>query len=201
MAIHIIRDLDEIYQTDSHDIDQIKKICKIYKISEPPDDINIRDITFSSPDTTKTSPSSIKKKSDIFSSKEFLTKYSLFVKIIYTCLKLDVNIFDVDEDSITIKNNYQFMKSLDQKKKEILSAHIDIIKSQIKNISSPITNDYKLYFDEYLTKLKIIENIAYRIKKIISADIVSETDNIMSLILPYFYMQTEYIEVYGRPKI
>jgi hypothetical protein len=205
MSSKIIKIINKQYKESINlecvDLMQIKDICSLYKIKQNMNNctsVNLSEIKFSSPEFKKISSDSKKKKqNDVLKSKEFIKKYSFFIKIIYACLKIGVDMFNMDDDVITLKNNYQLKKSLETKKKKFVSEHLTIIKNQYKNISQKITPEYETYFHDYVTKIKIIDKIIDWISKLIVGNVLGRTDNLLTLILPYFYTYTEFIEEYN----
>lgn len=193
------------------DVIQLINICKLCKApsnkTNEIDDFRISDIELSSPLFIKSSPSTVRKQIDILKSTEFKKKYSFFIKIIYACLKLDIEIFDINPDIITLKNNYNLMKTLITHKKELITYHQNIIKEQLNSIEIPLIKlkinsenkkiSYETYISNYLKEVKIIDKIFGYLNQSIDSNILTKTDNLISLIIPYFYNYTEYIEVYN----
>lgn len=182
------------------DIIQIKNICNLRK-SKPnlPNSISLEEIQFSSPKLKKIKNIKPTKKNqtDILKSDEFNKNYTFFIRIIYACLKIEVELFNFDDDILTLKNNYQLLKSLEQKKKKLIAEHILILKNQYKNSSKEISSDYSDYYAGYIIKVRIIDKIIGSINKLIKLEIFEKTDNLFTLILPYFYTYTKYIEEYN----
>lgn len=213
MAIGIIKIINKHYskylKEECLDIIQIKNICDLYKNkNNPANSITLSEINLTSPDFEKFKIADSKKKesqdkktrqkqAEILKSPEFVKKYSFFVKIIYACLRINVEIFEIDNKYLTLKNNYQIIKSLEHKKKTLISEHMTILKNQYKNISEPIDTEYNSYYDNYIMKIKIIDRAMLLIQKLIKHQIFEKTDTLLSLILPYFYNYTEYIEEYN----
>jgi hypothetical protein len=205
MAISITKIINEQYmeyiENECIDVIQINNICNLYKTkSSDLDSINLDEIQFSTPDFksgNKIDKSTRKKHQNILNSAEFKKKYAFFVRIIYACLKMDIAIFDIVNGVATLKNNYQLIKSLEIRKKGFLNEHLLIIKYQLKNVSKTINEDYETYLKDYVTKIKIIDKITGSINKLIDTEVFSKTDNLFTLILPYFYVYTEYIEEYN----
>lgn len=199
--INIVNTKYSKYNTkECFDITQIKNFCNLYKpknISTTGPDITLSDIDFSSPNISKVKISSnIKNNSkQVAGSKlgtiEFQKMYNLFIKLLYSCLKLDIEIFNENSDTFcVIKNNYQLIKSVEIQKKKFVLEHINILKNHCKNISKTDTNAYEKYVTEYILKMKIVDKLIGWI------NIFEKNDNLFSLILPYFYIYTEYIEEY-----
>lgn len=212
MSSGIIKSINSKYDAFVHDecldIIQIKNICSIYKSKKQSSSnphytssISLSDMIFSSPNFKKISKnktkSHAKNHEDILKSQEFIKKYSFFIRILYACLKIDVELFDIVNGSATLKNNYNVIKSLESKKKQLITDHSNILKSHIKDISVKISQEYETYVSVYLTKIKIIDQLISSINKLIKGAVVEKTDNLLSLILPYFYTYTDYIEEYN----
>ena len=199
----IIKILDKQYNSNINneclDIAQIKNICNLYKTKNPPaDNVSLSDLDLSSPDFKKTtSKSSKKSQEDVLKSQEFIKKYSFFIRTVYACLKLDINLFDTNSNILTLKNNYQLVKSIEARKKQLISEHLTVLKTQYKNISLKIGDDYDLYSKNYITKIKIMDRLLGSINKLVQFNVFEKTDNLLTLILPYFYTYTEFIEVYN----
>lgn len=203
MSMGIIKIIDELYgdivNNECIDINQIKDICNLYKNkSKINTSVSLTDIEFSSPYFTKmTTKVNKKNQVDILKSDEFGKKYAFFVRIMYSCLKMNIEIFDNKNNVITLKNNYQMIKSLENKKKNLIMDHLSVLKSQYKNVTHRIGQEYESYYEDYITKIKIVDKIIVYINKLIYAAVFEKTDNLLSLILPYFYTYTEYIEEYN----
>lgn len=200
--IHIIDTQYEKYvEEDCLDIHRIKKFCNLYKQKSITIDtritttkhINLSDIVFSSPDVSKVTKNNNLKKNKL-NTPEFNKIYTLFIKLLHACLKLKVEIFTVsnkkDDIYCVIKNNYNLIKSIESSKKKIITDHINILQKQHKHISSINISEYETYLTEYVMKLKIFDRL------ISWVDVLEKNDNLCSLILPYFYTYTEYIEEY-----
>jgi hypothetical protein len=201
MSSGIIKLLNEKYNKniikDCLDITQIISICNLYNNNNSiaSTSISLNDIDFSSPVFKKSS----KKNSNILESKEFKKKYSFFIKIIFACLKTNVEIFDIVNESIIFKNIYALIKSIELTKKKLIMEHIELLKNYHRSITQKIDGTY---FDDYIpsfvAKNKVIDKILETIKKLTKEEIISSTDNLFILVLPYFYTYTKYIEEYNE---
>lgn len=201
MATEIKKIIDNTFQEidvdDCIDITQIKSMCNLYQNKNSENIvISIGDIIFNSPEYTKNFCKNINKK-NILESNEFIRTYTFFLKIIYACLKIEVEIFDIGNDIVTLKNNYQLMKALKNKKKELICEHINILKNQIKKFHYELSDDYILFNSQFISKIKVIDKISYYIDKIIKSEKSYKTSNLLSLLLPYFYKYAEFIEEYN----
>jgi len=181
------------------DINQLISICTLYKNHRNDDvSISLRDIDFSSPEFDKKSGK--KMSSNILETSEFKKKYTYFIKFIYSCIKLDVDIFNINPDrTLTFKNNYHLVKSIELRKKNIILDHIETLKSHHRNASHKINQQYYAeYVPNYFIKIKILDKMLEGIRKMIKNNIMNNTDNLFELILPYFYTYRQYIEEYNK---
>lgn len=200
MISEIVQIIDRTYthMDECLDIIQIKTFCKLYKSggtgskSSSSSKVSLDDIDFSSPDINKIKCKRDKKSTSKLNTVEFQRVYSLFIKILYSCLKLDIEIFNFDSNNLaTIKNNYQLLKSIELSKKKYIGEHIEILKSNQKKLLSTDMTTYEQYIkSDYLVKMKILNKLIGWIS------IFETNDNLFSLILPYFYTYTQYIEEY-----
>lgn len=194
MISEIIQIIDQKYDTENEcfDIDQIKILCKLCKIKNTSESkIDLTDITFSTPDIKKITCKENKQILVKINTPEFQKIYSLFIKILYSCLKLEVEIFNTDKDNCyTIKNNYQLIRSIELRKKKDILEHIEVLKMNIKKISSSDTIMYEKHVNDHLVKMKILNKLIGWIS------VFEKNNNLFSLILPYFYKYTQYIEEY-----
>lgn len=205
MSREIINILDKKYKkyldNDCIDVVQLKNFCYIYinKDEYISSKINLSEVEISSPIFTKTKISS-----DFINDDEFKKKYKFFIKILYCCFQIDVEIFDFvkgnkkTNDFLIIKNNYQLLKSILKRKQDLLDEHIDILKIQKKDISVFLdAQSYKEYCTNFISKIEILDTISKYIDKIVYEDVLMKSDNLFSLLLTYFHVQREYIEEYG----
>lgn len=194
MISDIIQTVNQKYgdENECFDITQIKIFCKLCKTKNTTKSaIPLSDITFSTPDAKKINYKENKQTLEKINTPEFQRVYCLFIKILYSCFKLEVEIFDVNKDNFaTIKNNYQLIKSIELCKKKYILEHIEILKSNQKKLSSTDLLVYEDYVAEYLVKMKILNKLIGWIS------ILEKNNNLFSLILPYFYKYTQYIEEY-----
>lgn len=174
------------------DIEQLRKICSLYntkKIRKKSG--NIEDVEFSTPDYSKIEPkknSKAKKNVDI-NTPEFKKVYTLFVKIVYTCFELDIELFDTVNDSFVMKNNYYLLKAIRTAKRGLLVDHMSKLAKDKKKLDIDI-DEYEKYVSLYISKIKICDKLYGWI------DLFEKNDNLFNLILPYFYTYNKYIEEY-----
>jgi hypothetical protein len=199
MTIGIIKYLNNNYDVDSLDVKQIIDLCSIYKISDSHKkgtDIMTDDLYMSSPNFKKSTKTDKKTKLKI-DTDEFKKKYAFFIKIIYSCLRLNIQLFNETDDGDILKNNYQLLKSLEKKKKDMITDHMNILKSHCHKLQEDIDDNYSEYVENYIKRMKIIQNIMNTINKLLTRKIMEKTDNLLNLLLPYFYSYNRYIESYG----
>lgn len=202
MSVGITKIINDRYadfiDNECIDIIQIKNICNLYKNKNKNiTSVTLSELILSSPDLKKITNIKNKNQYSILKTVEFEKKYVFFIKIIYSCLKMNIELFDINQNVLTLKNNYELNKALTKKKKQILLEHMSYLKKYYKKVTYEIDAEYESYVLEYITKLKIIERIKKSIDKLINTKILSKSDNMLTLILPYFYKYTEFIEQYA----
>jgi|SRR5579872_7062278 len=204
IAPNIVKILKEKYanlvKDECMDLLQIINICTLYKTKSTDNEITLQDIQFSSsPEFVKVIPKIHKKKKqeEILQSTEFKQKYDFFIRIIFSCLKMDIEIFDMTKNFVTLKNNYKLMKSMEHRKKKLIEGHYLILKEQYKNITKKLDMEYELYVSEYILKIKIIDKMIGSINRLIQTEVFEKTDNLFSLVIPYFYTYVGIIEEYN----
>jgi hypothetical protein len=218
LSTNIITTLDKTYRkfikNECMDILQLKNICNLFKNKTnkaneeiPLSDINLSSPTFVNEKTTtkktqksaksKPTPSSQLTQEEILTSVDFRKRYDFFIRVVYSCLKMDVDIFDIEDDVATLKNNYKLLKSLEMSKKKLIEEHYGLLKAQFKNLGEKLDPEYETYVRTYITKIKIIDKISGSIQKLFESGVFAKTDNLFSLILPFFYSYAEYIEEYN----
>lgn len=188
----------EYLDEDCVDLMQIINICQLYRSEYPAEQLNcsasLGDLQITTPKFKRYKRNS---RHRILQSDKFCLKYSFFAKIMFACLKIDVDLFDITDDIVTMKNNYYLLKALDQRRKMLIVEHIALLKTQYKNTDNIVsTEKYETYVNSFIAKLKIIEKIGSHIKKLIQTNVFKQTDNMLSLLLPFFYVYHEYIEEY-----
>lgn len=205
--LKLLNDKYEEYNTDDClDMIQLCNLCNLYQTKETTKNsqkkretyssISLTDMTFSSPSFQKDKRRS--KNLDVLKTQEFQKRYIWLIRMIYVCLKIDVDILNESEDTATIKTNYQLLKTFETKKKQLLREHIEIMKKHLGKINNPVYEaEYEEYYSSFRVNIKILDKITADLNKVIDANILDKTDTIMSLILPYFYTYAEYIEEYN----
>lgn len=208
MAAGIIKLIDSQYSDADEeylDLVQIKNICNLYKIKKKKrTSVSLGDIMISSPDFDNDSDSDRdhrgKKKDkdkDPLKSRGFIRKYTFFIRIIYASLKMGVKIFNCDGNIITLKNNHQFLKTIDESKKQIINEHRCILNNYYRQIRDNFDGGYEKYVDDFIKKIRILDRVYESIDKLVRTKIIKSSDNMLSLILPYFYKWTNIIEEYN----
>uniref|UniRef100_A0A6G6AAX5 Uncharacterized protein n=1 Tax=Borely moumouvirus TaxID=2712067 RepID=A0A6G6AAX5_9VIRU len=180
------------------DIMQIKNICNLYKMkNQSNESVRLSEINLSSPEFKSFDPKINKNNPEILKSTEFSKKHSFFIRVIYACLKIGVELFNDGDEFVILKNNYQLIKSLENKKKQIINEHIAILKTQYKLADQKVSQNYDIFLKQYTMNIRIIDKIMSSVNKLIDSGVVEKTDTLLSLILPYFFTYTEYIEEYN----
>ena len=184
-------------KNDCFDIVQLKNICMLYKLdSDDIDSISLDDVVISSPCFKKISNKK-NNKENIIESNEFKQRYKFFIKIMYALIKLNIEIFDIDDDILTMKNNFNILKSIDDSKKKMTIKHINELK-KINKYSGLFTGSpFEKNISDYVKKMKILDKIIRYFDSIISNNIIRKTDSLLTLLLPFFYKYIECIEEYG----
>jgi hypothetical protein len=203
MASAIITILKRDYDLESLDVKQIVDFCSLYEETNHKSsrrkkhmDESTEEIIFSSPQFEKITRKTPKHNLSI-ESEEFVKKYSFFTKIIYACLRLDVKIFQETSSGEILKNIHQMVKAIEARKKTLINEHIDILRSHFQNPEEDIGEDYVSYLTSYTKKIKILQDIRNTIKKLYERSILSKNDNMISLLVPYFYTRIKCIERYS----
>jgi len=200
MSNNIVKIIQQKYSkqtiNECIDITQLINICTLYKDNCTNSSISLNDIDFSSHEFKKPTK---KISTNVIETSEFKNKYNFLIKIIYACLKMNIDIFEIHDDkTFTFKNNYLLIKSIEIQKKNILLDHISVLKKYSRCATHCIDQQYyDEYVPGYLIKIRILDKILLSIKKIIKANVVNNTDSLFTLILPYFYSYRKYIEEYN----
>ena len=190
MAQSIKKKILEMYPgSNSTDVKHLLMLCDLFKNQNASNTIvEIDDIDFSSPNFDATV--------DSISSKKFNQKYSFFIKIIYACLQLDIKIFLVTQTSTTMYNNHNLLKKLSHEKQQMLALHINVLENQKNDIAESYIAEYAKYSKTFIDKMNILEKIVVNINKLLRYNYFNKNDNMLSLLLPYFYCKP-YIEEYN----
>ena len=110
---------------------------------------------------------------------------------------MDIEIFDMSDEFATLKNNYKLTKSMEYRKKKLIEEHYLILKEQYKYMNKKLDDNYEAYVSEYILKIKIIDKMIGSIDSLIQSKVFERTDNLFSLIIPYFYTYVSIIEEYN----
>lgn len=197
---HINKNYKSYIKNDCFDIVQLKNICMLYKLSDnDADSISLDDVNISSPYFNKSSNKK-NRGENIIESNEFKQRYKFFIKIMYALIKLDIEIFDIDDDILTIKNNYNMLKSINESRKFLTSAHITELKKINKYNGQFSDSQFEKSVNSYVKQMKILDKIVTYFNKIINNGIIKKTDSLLTLLLPFFYKYIECIEEYGYRK-
>lgn len=188
----MIRNIQSLLKTEYHDYLGCLDIIKIQNICE------IHESKKESFDTEEESSTNIEITSPCFQDveNEFQKKYSFFIKIIHSCLKLKIKIFDCQDDVAVLKNNYDLITTLQKYKKRLIANNIRILREMYQEINQPIVPQYDVYHQEFYLKLCITQQILSNVRKLVSRDVLKKNDNLLSLVMPYFYKRCRFIEEY-----
>lgn len=197
MANYIIGTISNDYKTqiekENVDVIQLISICKLStKSASTLKNIKLSDIQFSSPDFTRTSKDSSLTN---ISSPDFKKKHSFIIRVIYSCLKIGVEIFDIINNACIFKNIYWLIKSLEKTKRSIISDQIDFLNDHRKNPKSDFLTKYQKEVNDLITKIKLLDRIVLLLNEIVTLGILDSKDSLISMILPFFY--SKYIEEYN----
>lgn len=137
------------------------------------------------------SPINSKKK-----KKGFKKRSILVIRILYSCLFLNIPIF---VDSIIV-NNRTLINLLAKAKRLQLRTVSDFISDgcsklqPLKRIRYP---QYQEIFNSCLSKVTVIDKIISIIEKLCEQEIMKESDTFLMLTIPYYFVEHKYIEQYG----
>lgn len=201
MAKEIIRILDNNYSKykNNNDIILIKNICKLCDFEDIMDgSVKLEDVDISSPDFYNQTIKKRKNKNETIN--DFRKKHKFFIKIMYACLKTDVDLFNKskkDDNIIVIKNNMQLKRSINKTINKKVNEFIDISKKLKKNHDE--LDKYIAYMQNYEVVLKSLRRLDEVISKVLSDHKYLHEQNLNTLILPYFYREDDddIIEEYG----
>lgn len=200
----INREFAEYDDGECLDINQLKNICNLYTVKPGRHNksISLGEICISSPEFGHTHKNArtaqTNRDADVLKSPEFTKKYAFFIRIVFACLKVGVDVFNENNGILTLKNNYQLLRSLENRKKQLIAEHIEVLRFQARNITVELGEVYGQFLKSFANKTRIVDRVHASISKLIRAQTFEPTDNMMSLILPYFYTWTEIIEEYNQ---
>jgi len=185
MAERILKILHKKYpRIQGSDIEHLKIICR----AEAKQDVGVPLQTFS--EINFSSPLFLPDRS----VKEYTHRTQFIIKVVYVCLRLDVDIFTVQDDGITILNIHNLVKVLSSARRRLLTEHIQMLKQyQHQNLD----DNYLSYHASFVPKVRLVERIIYVLEKLVSQGVLRYQDNLLTLILPYHYHFNEYIEDYN----
>lgn len=140
-----------------------------------------------------------KTKTEILKSDNFIKRYSVFLKIIFSALLMNVEIFKIYRDNQVFLNLYDMKNSFLKRKKKILQDIITYVDDNSKILKSLLDikhTDYQNIFAIALTQMKVIDKVISIINKLIDNNLLKETESIISLVMPFFYKYQDFIETY-----
>lgn len=204
MILRIIKTLDTKYKhisPDCLDMSTLRNMLQIYDYSSSFSDtetLELSEINLECEEIKQISSLTLKKQIiNKLQTDEFLKKYDSFIKIIYMCLKLDISIFNTKSKNIVlIKTNKVLLESLSMHKRQVMKEHLSIIKEQYKFIDQEINDDYLTFVKICVSKMKAIDRLSIKIRRLIEEKYVKENDSVLNIVLPYFYNKIKYIEEY-----
>lgn len=175
------------------DIIRLIDVCKLNITESNGKNINLSEIILESPDLSSVQVE--KQIKNIRTNKSFLKYSDVALRLVHACLKLNVEIFDITEDNVMLKNNYRLIASIDNRKKALIIDHINQLKKYAKNSKLVMTN--YITNSKFNGEINILEKIKKSINDMILHKTFNNSDNILTLVLPFFYIYQEYIEVYS----
>lgn len=203
MASSIVTILERDHDMESLDVKHIVDFCLLYEDADKPTKRRRRDaegspeeMAFSSPHFEQITRKTPKRNISI-DSEEFEKKYSFFTKIIYACLRLDVKMFQETTSGEILKNNYQMIKAIEARKKQLVGEHMEILKTHYRNPCEEVGEEYVFYLTSYTKKIKILQDVRSAIQKLADRSILSMNDCMISLLVPYFCVRIKCIERYS----
>lgn len=178
----ILRAYDE---QESTDLKNMIKLCDI--LPEP------KSVSLDSPDILIDSPQfdpTVKrycKTDELLQCPDFLRKYNYVISLVYSILKLKVQLFDKVGNTVIIKSNRAVIKSIEATKKAQIKAHIMILHTEFNGVKTSFSADYETYSATFIQTIRQLDRIKSTMEKLMAQNIWTDGDNVMSLILPYFY--------------
>ncbi len=180
----------------SSDLKDLHFLINLYDVSSS-DQI---DEISSEVDITSPIDTSGRSQDEIIKSSNFIKRYKVFLKIIFSALLINVDIFKIYRDNQVFMNLYDMKNSFLKRKKKILqdvSNNINDNTKVLKDLLEVKYDSYEKIFLYSITQIKVIDKVVSIICKIIAMKLLSETDSIISLIMPFFYKYQDFIETYN----
>lgn len=197
MGLAISRYLQKKYKPDQDDIDvnQLIEYCELYDLdSDSTSSIELSQISFS--DEIMVEPVNI---GNILKCPSFQSKYKIFIKVIYCLIKLNIPIFNVKKGNIFLKNVQTIRSNLYKERKRMLVELKEQIEEFISMYKNFDINDYLDLSKIFSIRIVIIDRILEIFQRLISGNILLESDTPCKIVSPHFYTKdTDYIEVYGE---
>lgn len=176
---------------DSVDVKNMIKICDILPESN---------ISQDSPDILIDSPqfnSTVKrycKTDELLQCPDFLRKYNYVVSLVYAILKLKVPLFEEIGKNVIIKSNREVIKAIEAAKKAQIKSHIMILHTEFNGVKSSFSPGYEKYSNEFIKTVRQLDRVKATMEKLMSQGVWTDGDNVMSLVLPYFYKYLNILE-------
>lgn len=136
---------------------------------------------------------------DILKSTNFMKRYHVFLKIIFSALLINVSLFKIYRDTEVFMNLYDMKNCFLKKKKTVLQDLTSQIDSNTKTLNTLLEfkyTEYQKIFSITTTQIKVIDKVVSIIDKLVEKKILKENESVITLIMPFFYKYQNYIETY-----
>jgi hypothetical protein len=142
----------------------------------------------------------LNKKAKIIKDKKFKLKYTVFLKILYCVIILEVSFYKKTNDCSIARTLGDLKNSFLKKKKNSVTKMIEEFKensSTLKKLNNVKYDQYTNFANCHISIIKIIDKVISIIDKLINHNIIKESDTVLDLLMPYFYDYHNYIEIYS----
>lgn len=175
---------DQTHLQASQDMQHLKIICQIKASKESvSESASIeRDLNIETPAFTKIQ--------SIMNKQEFKERYAFFIRIVYSCLKLEIELFDKHG---VIKNNQMLIREINAMKRIMIDEHIKLLSNQKSNIHPMFFANYEEYARLFVKKIRLADNITRVYAKLIELEHIKLTDNLLNLVLSYLFRSRKHI--------
>jgi hypothetical protein len=134
---------------------------------------------------------------DSLKTPEFINKYTFFIRVVYICLRLEIPIFTSYKSGALVLSSYRELRlSIHARKKKLLEDHITILKRQHRSYAIDYSAEYATFYQTTQREMDAIHKILRNLDDIIAKKIVTEQDNLLTMLLPYFRAKERFIETY-----
>ena len=176
------------------DINNIINICEMNNAPDDADTVELDEIEFSSPDFA----SQAKYDEQAIKTTEFKKRCVLFTKLLYACIKIGTRIIEKTDGIAILKNNYKLCSSLRKTRRNIIAEHIQELTYYSNNPKVEMGEMYPEYLKEFNAKIYIVDKITRTIESLVKDKVLKNSDTLLTLILPYFFIYIKYIEEYNQ---